>query len=137
MERLTIKEFESVECEPYVYGGIEYYGDSYGGEVIKKLADYEDAEEQGLLLKLPCKVGDTVYNIVPHLSLEGAYAEGSTYNTDVISFIQINDDSILLVFKNGLAKNINQIGITVFLSQAEVEKVLEERIANKELWKKA
>lgn len=29
----------------------------------KKLAEYEDAEEQGLLLRLPCKVGDTVYLI--------------------------------------------------------------------------
>ena len=29
--------------------------------VLQKLADYEDAEEQGLLLRLPCKVGDTVY----------------------------------------------------------------------------
>ena len=28
---------------------------------IQKLAEYEDLEEQGLLLKLPCKVGDTVY----------------------------------------------------------------------------
>lgn len=28
---------------------------------IEKLATYEDAEEQGLLLRLPCKVGDTVY----------------------------------------------------------------------------
>lgn len=27
----------------------------------EKLADYEDAEEQGLLLRLLCKVGDTVY----------------------------------------------------------------------------
>lgn len=26
-----------------------------------KLADYEDLEQQGLLVKLPCKVGDTVY----------------------------------------------------------------------------
>ena len=61
MERLTRKEFEGTECEPYVYGGIEYYGDSYGGEVINKLAAYEDAEEQGLLLKLPCKIGDKAY----------------------------------------------------------------------------
>lgn len=28
---------------------------------IAKLAAYEDAEEQGLLLRLPCKVGDTVW----------------------------------------------------------------------------
>lgn len=30
-------------------------------EILEKLGKYEDAEEQGLLLKLPCKVGDTVY----------------------------------------------------------------------------
>lgn len=29
-------------------------------EVVDKLAEYEDAEEQGLLIRLPCKVGDTV-----------------------------------------------------------------------------
>lgn len=29
--------------------------------VLDKLAEYEDAEEQGLLIKRPCKVGDTVY----------------------------------------------------------------------------
>lgn len=27
----------------------------------KRLAAYEDAEEQGLLVRLPCKVGDMVY----------------------------------------------------------------------------
>ena len=30
---------------------------------IDKLSAYEDAEDQGFLLKLPCKVGDTVYAI--------------------------------------------------------------------------
>ena len=30
-------------------------------EMIKKLARYEDLEEQGRLIELPCKVGDTVY----------------------------------------------------------------------------
>lgn len=30
-------------------------------EVITKLAAYEDAEEQGWLVILPCKVGDTVW----------------------------------------------------------------------------
>lgn len=32
-------------------------------EKLDKLADYEDKQEQGLLLELPCKVGDTVYSI--------------------------------------------------------------------------
>ena len=30
-------------------------------DTLNKLAEYEDLEEQGLLLRLPCKVGDTVY----------------------------------------------------------------------------
>ena len=32
--------------------------------VYRKLKDYEDAEDQGLLLKLPCRIGSDVY-IVP------------------------------------------------------------------------
>lgn len=35
----------------------------YIRDALKKLADYEDLEEQGRLIKLPCKVGDTVYFI--------------------------------------------------------------------------
>lgn len=30
-------------------------------EVCEKLAKFEDLEEQGLLVRLPCKVGDIVY----------------------------------------------------------------------------
>lgn len=30
-------------------------------DMVKKLANYEGLEEQGRLIKLPCKVGDTVY----------------------------------------------------------------------------
>lgn len=32
--------------------------------VYRKLKEYEDAEEQGLLLRLPCKVGTDVYYIL-------------------------------------------------------------------------
>ena len=32
-------------------------------EIYNKLKEYEDAEEQGRLIKLPCKVGDKVYFI--------------------------------------------------------------------------
>lgn len=42
-------------------------------KVLQKLGKYEDAEEQGLLLKLPCKVGDTVYvdsTILPIKNME-------------------------------------------------------------------
>lgn len=30
---------------------------------LEKLAHYEDLEEQGRLIELPCKIGDTVYGI--------------------------------------------------------------------------
>lgn len=32
--------------------------------IYRKLKDYEDAEEQGLLLRLPCRIGSDVY-IIP------------------------------------------------------------------------
>lgn len=36
------------------------YVNHFVTEVLKKLADYEDMEEQGRLIKLPCKVGDII-----------------------------------------------------------------------------
>lgn len=38
-------------------------GNIFEGKAVDKLAAYEDAEEQGLLLRLPCKVGDTIYEV--------------------------------------------------------------------------
>lgn len=34
------------------------------GSAIDKLADYEDAEEKGLLFKMPCNPGDTVFVVI-------------------------------------------------------------------------
>lgn len=39
-------------------------------DACKKLAEYEQLEEQGLLVRLPCKVGDDVY-IIPSPSVYG------------------------------------------------------------------
>ena len=36
----------------------------YWLDIYFKLKEYEDLEEQGLLLKLPCKIGDTVYQLI-------------------------------------------------------------------------
>ena len=35
-------------------------------DILEKLAHYEDLEEQGRLIELPCAVGDTVYVINKH-----------------------------------------------------------------------
>lgn len=69
MERLTTRNIAGVavyknpfECERC--GETIWRLPDYGnGSPTEKLSAYEDAEEQGLLLQLPCKVGDTVYVI--------------------------------------------------------------------------
>lgn len=56
MERLTIK----------ASSGLIHLKDNKESTVnkaIKKLSDYEDLEEHGLLVKIPCKIGDTIYVI--------------------------------------------------------------------------
>lgn len=62
MERLTEymgngEDYESINPidTPYEYGKANLQA------LINKLAAYENADEQGLLLWLLCKVGDTVY----------------------------------------------------------------------------
>lgn len=48
----------------YAISGEENFDDqdeNYCGAAIDKLAEYEDAEEQGRLIILPCKIGDVVW----------------------------------------------------------------------------
>lgn len=40
------------------------------GAIYEKLATYEDAEEQGLLLRLPCKVGDYAWDLIMRYRFE-------------------------------------------------------------------
>lgn len=52
---------------------------SYGA-IYHRLAGYEDLEEKGLLLKLPCKAGDIVYRIdtapqIEHREIETCIVE--------------------------------------------------------------
>ena len=77
-------------------------------DIYKKLADYEDAEEQGLLLRLPCKVGTTVYVIEEEW--EEIYEPSSKYY-----FVRPEkfDVSMLEIF-----------GKDVFLTKEEAEQAL-------------
>lgn len=71
-------------------------------EILEKLGEYEDLEEQGLLMKLPCKIGERVYEIYRFLD-EGAW--------------EIDVHKIKL-------EDLDKIGRTVFLTQAEAEEAL-------------
>ena len=52
---------------------IERYLETYevAIEALEKVEEYKRLEEQGLLLRLPCKVGDTVYEIWGQKVVEG------------------------------------------------------------------
>lgn len=65
MERLTKKlpDGRNILRGNFAYVRNPKYGSFVEGYAVDKLADYEDAEEQGLLLRLPCKIGDTVYKL--------------------------------------------------------------------------
>ena len=64
MERLTERENDKLIMAKQDNGEyIPAYWDEDNFKAIKKLADYEDLEEQGLLVRLPIKIGDDVYKI--------------------------------------------------------------------------
>lgn len=95
-------------------------------KVAEKLATYEDLEEQGLLVRLPCKVGDIMFRInkgaknpVIELTVTQIDITTRSYNLEVID----RDCGELMCFKN-------DIGKTIFLTREDAEKKLEEMKAN-------
>lgn len=83
---------------------------------LEELKSYKEAEEQGLLVRLPCKVGDSAFIIV-----------GKDVSKQGIRKIEISDNGI--IFKTNRQKRIFSIfefKKTVFLTREEAEKKLEE-----------
>ena len=90
----------------------------YISDALEKLADYEDLEEQGRLVILPCKVGDTLYRLVPNLYRE--YVE-----IKIAQFV-INKNGIYFITDKGVSWSADKIGKTVFLTKFEAEVKLKE-----------
>lgn len=89
-------------------------------QAIQKLAEYENSEEQGLLLRLPVPIGTTVYKFEP-------LAKGTKrYIKTTVTRYEVFDDSIWFTFANGLGRNIEDFGKFVFLTQSEAEQKLKE-----------
>ena len=90
------------------------FGQFYSGEAVDKLAEYENAEDEGRLLILPCKAGDTVYHV-------GSYS-GITRHT--IRELIVDTEG---AYACSLCKfPISQFGVSVFLTYEEAEKALGE-----------
>lgn len=124
-------------------------------EVCKKLAEYETLEEQGLLVRLPCKVGDIVYvnsEILPIEDME-CYEDidnkiPSYFQGRVVSFRfaqrkwvkiavkakwlyewiddETGPESDYIECEKNFSILLSTIGKTVFLTREEAEKKLEE-----------
>ena len=99
----TVSEYDSAEIEVL--------------ELLKELKSYREAEEQGLLLRLPCKVGQTVY----------AFA----YSRKDIAVVVEEEVEKILVWENGMSIEtdggyypLDEIGVYVFLTKEEAEATL-------------
>lgn len=107
------------------------------GDILGKLAEYEDLEEQGLLLRLPCKVGDTVWVVTSPFNVFDDIENNENLCDECYeAFI-----SSVTLYKNSLQYRISakitnhfigayynekSFGKTVFLTQAEAEQKLKE-----------
>ena len=87
----------------------------YKNLLIDKLGKYEDLEEQGRLVKLPCKVGDTVYVIVAKKISVQKIQRATIDSEDRIEFC---------TKRRGF--ELFDIGKTVFLTKSEAEAKLKE-----------
>lgn len=98
-----------------------------GYQVFEKLAEYEDLEEQDLLVRLPCKVGDTVYRVNA-----GAKQPIILMTVSEIHFLCYKNERAVrfdAVGKEDMGEScyrLEDIGRIVFLTNEEAEKKLEE-----------
>lgn len=125
MDRLTertnmgiVGNNESVKNYP-LYKVAEYDELDHGitGQCFEKLAEYEDLEEQGLLLRLPCKVGTKVYAINRIIDY-GEVGDEATYSYSIIE----REFQIYMMMEYGELV----FGKTVFLTKVEAEQKLKE-----------
>ena len=85
----------------------------------KKLAEYENLEEQGLLLRLPCPIGTTVYNTTWWDCVqEKVKVDGKTFYRTVHKH-KVSKSIFSLL-------DVKDFGKTVFLTKAEAEQKLKE-----------
>ena len=124
--------------EVYTFKGkVEDCENDYFISVQEKLREYEGLEEQGLLLRLPCKVGDTVWVITSPFNV----FEGIEYNKNLRDECYESFISSVTFYKNSVQYRINakvtnhfisafynehDFGKTVFLTKEEAEQKLKE-----------
>ena len=131
MERLTEKTENGRYKLKDSYGFRWRYAESKAQEPINKLGEYEDLEEQGLLLKLICKIGNVIWDndygkpcayTITGLSFGEAdsYIDEPVAIDDIVYYYSNSNGSITGSFAS------NEIGKSVFLSLEDAEQALKE-----------
>ena len=123
MERLTYRGSETMTEEDGWIRPSPEEGTVYScystRKIIERLAEYEDLEEQGLLLRLPCKVGTTVYNTTWWDDVqEKVKVDGKTFYRTVHEH-KVSKSTFSLL-------DIYDFGKTVFLTKEEAKQKLKE-----------
>ena len=132
MGRLTTREqglvIKCVGCidEKYCYSEI---GCDAIYDALEKLKEYEDLEEQGRLIRLPCKVGDEFYIIAYRdEKVNNVKCTGYTIQNDEVN--KINDSYVWLDSIDEpydfWKLQFNEFDNQCFLTKEEAEKALEE-----------
>ena len=128
MERLTVKWADKVydTFDPVDVVDNEYSKANYN-KILTKLGEYEDLEEQGRLIKLPCKVGDTVYCIFSRYTkctfnneeFDEYSCQGCEYECDSKkeNYVQ----GMRAYSLDWIVTNLKKFGKTVFLTESEAE----------------
>ena len=100
-------------------------------DVIDKLAEYEGLEEQGRLIKLPCKVGDTVWQIMV-VGVQGKNIKYGIFKAVVTTIsVDYQMNFLLSTITEGEERYRNEvtstvIGETMFFTKSEAEAKLKE-----------
>lgn len=140
MERLTERTADGILVkENHGENALRTFYQCFGGKpnanysnceegycAMEKLADYEDAEEQGLILRLPCKVGDILY-FAHHDRVISSEVLSVKYHVEAENhgiFIRKR----LTIDVEGISAEIDfcEIGKTVFLTKKEAKSKLAE-----------
>ena len=127
MERLTKRYVDDFGQKAITACGETYFEGEDGYVVVDRLASYEDLEEQGLLVRLPCKVGDMVYRVNA-----GAKQPIIPMTVSEIHFLCYKNERAVrfdAIGKEDMGEScyrLEDIGRIVFLTHEEAEKKLEE-----------
>lgn len=117
MERFTYKH-DDEWCINGVNGKVSSDNQAnYWGEAIDRLAEYEDPEEDGRLVRLPCKIRDTIWIPFMDGDIAKLRVQGIAIGPTGKVILSLNDYPLNKVWGD-------EMGKTIYLSKEEAEKHL-------------